>query len=156
MTFAGIHPLDSDRGGIAVARLGRAGGAGRRHARRSALAPVATDLTNPDLLDFMLALARTADVSRSDVHDARALMMQRLRADWERAADADGNPYRRDYETEGSETVLRRLVRASARADEPTRARRCSTGWTATPRRWPKTFRGRIRCPEVDDQARDA
>jgi hypothetical protein len=110
VTFAGIHPLDligaESRWRVSVVR-----GEQVDDTREIRMAPVATDLTNPDLLDFMLALARTADVSRSDGHDARALMMQRLRADWERSADADGNPYRRDFETEGSETVLGQLVR---------------------------------------------
>ena len=59
----------------------------------------------------MIALARTPSVSRNDVRDSRALMMQRLRADWERAVDADGNPYKRDYDAEGAETVLGQLVR---------------------------------------------
>jgi hypothetical protein len=40
-------------------------------------------------------------------------MMERLRADWERAVDASGNPYRRDFESSGTETVLGELVRAT-------------------------------------------
>jgi hypothetical protein len=81
--------------------------------REISMAPVATDLTNPDLMDFMIALAHTPEISRSDIKDSRALMMQRLAADWERAAHASGNPYKRDYDNEGAETVLGQLVRVT-------------------------------------------
>jgi hypothetical protein len=40
-------------------------------------------------------------------------MMERLRADWARAAGASGNPYKRDFDTEGTETVLGQLVRVA-------------------------------------------
>jgi hypothetical protein len=110
LTFDGIHPLDligaESRWRASVAHDGT-----MNDTREIRLAPVATDLGNPDLMDFTVALAGTKDVSRSDVQDARALMMERLRADWSRAADASGNPYKRDYETEGVETVLGQLVR---------------------------------------------
>ena len=109
LTFDGIHPLDligaESKWRASAARDGTA-----NDTREIRLAPVATDLGNPDLMDFMVALARTPDVSRSDVQDARALMMERLRADWSRAADASGNPYKRDCEAEGVETVLGQLV----------------------------------------------
>jgi hypothetical protein len=39
--------------------------------------------------------------------------MERLRADSARAADASGNLYKRDFESEGAETVLGELVRAT-------------------------------------------
>lgn len=110
VTFTGIHPLDligaESKWRVTVAR-----GEQVDDTREVRMAPVATDLGNPDLLDFMIALARTPQVSRVDVQDSRALMMQRLRADWDRATDSDGNPYKRDYDTEGSETVLGQLVR---------------------------------------------
>jgi hypothetical protein len=111
-TFTGIHPLDligaESRWRASVAR-----GDTIDDTREIELAPVATDLSNPDLLDFLLALAATPDVSRSDVKEARELMMERLRADWERAADASGNPYKRDFESSGIETVLGELVRVT-------------------------------------------
>jgi len=112
VTFTGIHPLDligdTSRWRAVVAR-----GDTIDDEREIRLAPVATDLSNPDLLDFMLALADTPQVSRSDVKDSRELMMDRLRADWERAADANGNPYKRDFESSGAETVLGELVRVT-------------------------------------------
>lgn len=113
VTFQGIHPLDligtESRWVVSVAR-----GEQLDDTREVRMPVVATDLSNPDLMDFMIALARTPSVSRNDARDARALMMQRLRADWERAADASGNPYKRDYEAEGEETVLGQLVRIRA------------------------------------------
>ncbi len=112
VTFDGIHPLDliggESRWSASVARGGRLD-----DAREIRIAPVAADLTNPDLLDFMIALAGTPKVSRSDVQEARSLMMERLRADWERAAEASGNPYKRDFESAGAETVLGQLVRVT-------------------------------------------
>ena len=110
VTLQGIHPLDligtESRWRVSIAR-----GDQIDDTRELRMPPVATDLSNPDLMDFMIALAGTPSVSRSDVRDSRALMMQRLRADWERAASAVGNPYKRDYDREGSETVLGQLVR---------------------------------------------
>lgn len=112
VTFNGIHPLDLI-GGASRWRASVARGETIDDEREIRIAPVATDLTNPDLLEFMLALAGTPGVTGSDVKDARALMMERLRADWKRAADASGNPYKRDFESSGSETVLGELVRAT-------------------------------------------
>ncbi len=109
VTFTGIHPLDLI-GGTPRWRASIARGDTIDDEREIRIAPVATDLSNPDLLDFMLALADTPQVSRSDVKDARELMRDRLRADWERAADASGNPYKRDFESAGTETVLGELI----------------------------------------------
>ncbi len=111
-TFDGIHPLDLIGGTTRwTATVERDGAIDDQ--REIRLDPVATDLTNPDLLNFMLAMAGTQPISRADVQDVRALMMERLRADWARAVAADGNPYKRDYETQGFETVLGELVRAT-------------------------------------------
>jgi len=112
VTFNGIHPLDLI-GGVARWRASVARGDTVDDVREIRIDPVATDLSNPDLMDFMIALAGLSHVSGSDVRDARALMMDRLRADWERAADASGNPYKRDFETEGQTTVLGELVRTT-------------------------------------------
>ena len=110
--FEGIHPLDLI-GGTSTFRASVARGDSLDDVREVRIAPVATDLTNPDLMDFMIALAGLPQVSRNDVKDARALMMERLRADWERAGDASGNPYKRDFDAEGTETVLGQLVRVT-------------------------------------------
>jgi hypothetical protein len=112
VTFTGIHPLDLI-GGTSRWRASVARGDTIDDEREIGIAPVATDLSNPDLLDFMIALANTPQVSWSDVKDARELMMDRLRADWERAVDASGNPYKRDFKSSGTETVLGELVRVT-------------------------------------------
>jgi hypothetical protein len=112
ITFDGIHPLDLI-GGTSRWRASVLRGAKLDDAREIRIDPVATDLSNPDLMDFMVALAGLPRVSPADVRDARALMIDRLRADWARAADASGNPYKRDFETEGTETVLGELVRTT-------------------------------------------
>jgi len=114
VTFEGIHPLDLI-GGDSRWRASVLRGTTIDDVREVGIAPVATDLSNPDLMDFMLALAATPDVSRSDVADARELMMDRLRADWDRAAAASGNPYKRDFDAHGAETVLGELVRSTER-----------------------------------------
>jgi hypothetical protein len=111
-TFTGIHPLDLI-GGTSRWRAVVIRGGTTDDEREVRIDPVATDLSNPDLMDFMVALAKTPGVSRSDVQDSRVLMMDRLRADWERAVDASGNPYKRDFESEGIETALGQLVRVT-------------------------------------------
>jgi hypothetical protein len=112
VTFDGIHPLDLI-GGESRWRASVTRGDQTDDSKDARVVPVATDLTNPDLLDFMIAMARLPQVSRSDVKGAGTLMMERLRADWERAAEGSGNPYKVDFETEGSSTVLGQLVRVT-------------------------------------------
>jgi hypothetical protein len=114
VTFEGIHPLDLI-GGVSRWRASVARDAKIDDVHEIRIDPVATDLSNPDLMDFMIALAGLSQVSRNDVEDARALLMDRLRADWERAAEASGNPYKRDFETGGTTTALGELVRTTGR-----------------------------------------
>jgi hypothetical protein len=114
VTFEGIHPLDLI-GGTSSWRASVVRGARIDDEREIRLDPVATDLSNPDLMDFMMALAGSPQVSRNDVADARALLMDRLRADWERASEMSGNPYKRDFETGGTTTALGELVRTTSR-----------------------------------------
>ena len=111
VTFNGIHPLDLI-GGTSRWRASVARGDKIDDVREIRIAPVATDLSNPDLMDFMLALGSLPQVTRSDVKDSRDLMMDRLRADWERAAEGSGNPYKSDFESQGTSTALGELVRA--------------------------------------------
>lgn len=72
---------------------------------------VATDLASRDLLLFMVDLARESRPSRQDVAEARALFLDRMRADWDRARAADGNPYKRDVENGSATTALGDLAR---------------------------------------------
>lgn len=112
MTFEGIRPLALISGQARwTATIAR--GETLDDVREIGIAPVVADLRNSDLMDFMLALAQGPRASRNDVQEARALMLERLRADWSRAAAADGNPYKRDYESESTETALGALVRAT-------------------------------------------
>jgi hypothetical protein len=72
---------------------------------------VATDLASRDLLLYMVDLAHEARPSRQDVAEARALVLDRMRADWDRARAADGNPYKRDVENGSATTALGDLAR---------------------------------------------
>ena len=72
---------------------------------------VATDLGSRDLLLYMVDLARSSRAPRQDVAEARALFLERMRADWDRACAADGNPYKRDVENGSATTALGDLAR---------------------------------------------
>jgi hypothetical protein len=110
-TYDGFAPLDLIAGDarfqISVAR-----GADPDDVTTIAIAAVATDLASRDLLDFMIGLAKKPHAPRGDVERARGLMLERMRADWEHACAADGNPYKRDLESGGTETALGELARS--------------------------------------------
>ena len=108
--YEGLPPLDLISGSARWSLATGRGGA-PDDARVVAIAPTAADLGSDDLLDYMLSLARAGDARPSDVRRARALLLERLRADWARACAADGNPYKRDYASKGVETSLGVLVR---------------------------------------------
>ena len=72
---------------------------------------MATDLGSRDLLLYMVDLARSSRAPRQDVAEARALFLERMKADWERACAADGNPYKRDVENGSATTALGDLAR---------------------------------------------
>jgi hypothetical protein len=76
------------------------------------IAPASTNLADPDLVTYMVELARTPQPSRRDIADARALMLDRMRADWDRACAVAGNPYKLDAEEGNAATALGELVRA--------------------------------------------
>ena len=109
--FVGIHPLDLIAGEahfrITVIRAGTA-----NDQREIGVEPVVTDFGNPDLVTFMVDLARSPRVSPPDVAEVRSLLFERLRADWDRARFGPGNPYKRDLESGSAETALGELVRA--------------------------------------------
>jgi hypothetical protein len=88
------------------------------------IVPASTNLADPDLLTYMIDLARSPQPGRRDIAEARALLLDRMRADWDRACAMDGNPYKRDYEVGSAETALGELVRvvAAERASFASRA----------------------------------
>jgi len=109
--YEGLRPLDviagTPRWTATVVQNGV-----ENDARTIDLAPAATDLTNPDLLTYMLEMAHSRQVSPRDVRDARALLLDRMRADWARSVAMNGNPYKTDYEEGSASTALGELVRA--------------------------------------------
>ncbi len=85
---------------------------GQLHDELSYRAPaLATRLEDPALVDYLLALARRGG-SAAEVAKAHRLTLDRLRADWQRAVAAGGNPYRDDRKRGGTTTALGDLVRA--------------------------------------------
>lgn len=110
-SFDGVRPLDLLAGTARWEASVRHDGV-ENDARAIAVPAVATDLGDPALVTYMVGLARGRDASASDVRGARGLMLDRMRADWERAIAADGNPYKRDYDDGSASTALGELVRA--------------------------------------------
>ncbi|HEX4824801.1 MAG TPA: hypothetical protein VFV19_10830 [Candidatus Polarisedimenticolaceae bacterium] len=109
--YDGLRPLDllagTPRFDVSVARDGTL-----QDTRTVTLAPASTDLSSPDLVSYMIELAHTQRVPMRDITQARALLMDRMRADWQRAIAADGNPYKVDFEEGSASTALGELVRA--------------------------------------------
>jgi hypothetical protein len=74
------------------------------------LPDAARDLASRDLLLYMLEMARDPRTTRAEIATARDLMLVRLREDWKVAAMRRGNPYKRDYKRNATETALGDLV----------------------------------------------
>lgn len=75
---------------------------------------VVRDLSNNDLLEYVVALSRDRHASPSEVARARSLFLSRLREDWARAVSQSGNPYKADYQSGGTRTSLGELVQTVA------------------------------------------
>jgi hypothetical protein len=75
---------------------------------------LAVDLGNDDLVTLMLDLAADRSASQRDVDRARALMLERMKADWRIVARGRSNPYKRDFRGRSDETALGELVRRAA------------------------------------------
>jgi len=78
----------------------------------------ARDLSNRDLLLFMVRLAQERREAGGRVATARELLMTRLRADWKAAVARNGNPYKLDYRHDGATTALGDLVQ-TYRSQDP-------------------------------------
>jgi len=105
-----LHPLDLI-GGRVQWRLAVDRERGTDDERTVGPQEVATDLSSRDLLLYMVDLAHEARPPKQDIAQARALFLDRMRADWERARAADGNPYKRDVENGSATTALGDLAR---------------------------------------------
>ena len=68
------------------------------------------DLSSRDLPKLIVRQSRDRLVSQSDIADARDLLLLRLREDWKVAAMGRGNPYKKDYKSNGTRTALGDLV----------------------------------------------
>jgi len=112
-TYEGLRPLDM-LGGTPRWRADVRHDGVEDDARVIQLAPASTNLADPDLLTYMFELARSPRASRRDIADARALLLDRMRADWARACAVDGNPYKRDFEAGSATPALGELVRSIA------------------------------------------
>lgn len=108
--YDGLRPLDLIAGNVRWQATVRHE-ATEDDTRSIAMTPASTDLSDPDLLTYTLDLARTRRPAPRDVSEARALMLDRMRADWDRACAMDGNPYKRDLEEGSASTALGELVR---------------------------------------------
>ena len=75
---------------------------------------LAVDLANDDIVTLMLRFAADRSVPQRDVARARALMVERMKADWRIAARGRSNPYKEDYRNGGSGTALGELVLRSS------------------------------------------
>ena len=75
---------------------------------------LAVDLGNDDIVTLMLRFATDRSVPQRDVDRARALMLERMKADWRIVARGRKNPYKRDFRGKGDETALGELVLRTA------------------------------------------
>ena len=110
--YDGLRPLDLLAGNLRW-RTTVYNGSVENDTRDIVLSPASTDLSDGDLLTYTLTLAKTRRPSPRDVAQTRALLLDRMRADWQRAVAMDGNPYKRDFEEGSASTALGELVRAT-------------------------------------------
>lgn len=75
---------------------------------------LAVDLDNDDIVTLMLRFTTDRSVPQRDVDRARALMLERMKADWRIVARGRKNPYKRDFRSKGDETALGELVLRTA------------------------------------------
>lgn len=113
-SLSGIDPLDLIAGRTAL-RLEALGNGALHDAQTIRLPDLAVDLTSDDLLRYMIALSGDSCATHEEILEARMLMLRRMRADWNRAVRASGNPYKRDYRLRRGETALGELVDTWAR-----------------------------------------
>jgi hypothetical protein len=74
------------------------------------LPAIATDLGRRDLIDYLVELATASAPLDREVGAARTMLARRLRADWDAACRAAGNPYKDDLAGGSTSTALGELV----------------------------------------------
>lgn len=106
--LGGLDPLELIAGWVHLEYLLE--GSGRRwHALSLDLPGSATDLANPDLLECTFLMAQgSQQAGNGDLFFQ--LWRERMLADWERQAKAEGNPYKADLQEGGQRSELGKLV----------------------------------------------
>ncbi len=115
----GLDPLDLLAGWVEL-DVALYGGSVVHDRFRYHIPDAARDLSNRDLLLFMVHLAREQRDARR-VAATRELLMTRLRADWKAAVARRGNPYKFDYRHDGATTALGDLVQTYRMQDPAVR-----------------------------------
>ncbi|MCP3958195.1 MAG: hypothetical protein GY719_10120 [bacterium] len=110
-----LDPLDLLAGDVALTAVVRgpnAAGVETVHDQLDQRLPeLASDLDNRDLVAFMQEVAvGDRRIGLGDMERAQALMLRRLRVDWQAAVAASGNPYKRDFKRGSRTTALGDLI----------------------------------------------
>ena len=116
----GLDPLDLLAGWVEL-DVALYGGAAVHDRSSYHIPDAARDLSNRDLLLFVVRMAHERRGTGGRVATARELLMTRLQADWRAAAARNGNPYKFDYRHDGATTALGDLVRTYRQQDPAVR-----------------------------------
>jgi hypothetical protein len=118
LEVGGLDPLDLLAGWVEL-DVSLYGGPALHDRSSYDIPDAARDLSNRDLLMFMVRLAKERRQAGERVDTTRELLMTRLRADWKAAVARHGNPYKFDFRHDGATTALGDLVQ-TYRAQDPT------------------------------------
>jgi len=105
----GLDPLDLLAGWVEL-DVALYGGPSVHDRSSYPIPDVARDLSNRDLLLFVVSLAHERRQAGGRVAATRELLIARLQADWKAAVARNGNPYKFDYRHDGATTALGDLV----------------------------------------------
>ena len=105
-----LDPLDVLAGNVRLQL--RLEGGSKLYDLEQFIAPdLSRDLDSGELFRFVEATAYgDVELTRAEADELRGLLMNRLRADWDRARNKRGNPYKYDYKKGATSTELGRLV----------------------------------------------
>lgn len=113
----GLDPLDLLAGWVEL-DVALYGGPALHDRSSYDIPDAARDLSNRDLLLFMVRMAHDRREGGGRVATTRELLMTRLRADWKAAVARNGNPYKFDFRHDGATTALGDLVQ-TYRSQDP-------------------------------------